>query len=262
MRQITELSNLGGVGGLITSRFPSGTSLYDAASNLQPVSFLGVLVNQGPNRESDYSDSRYWVRSISPAQAQNATDTDPINFYLDPVTVDGEETQQDGLWLTASNLGELGSQTHDLSTISGATLADSPLNSTACTFVRVTQIASSKVDPAANDYANFVYAFEAIMPASPLIQRLGSITGHTGTGPVEWNPYQVTWVAGGSANAYNTKEPVNGLPGSLGQDVGTDGSVIGTSCFVDAIGSDPKPRVFTWDSGNSRWIFTDQNGAS
>lgn len=105
-----------------------------------------------------------------------------------------------------------------------------------------------------------VWRFVGPVNSDAVRQKMGSITGYTGAGPVNW-VYQASFVSGGSANAYNSKEPLNGSPGSLGVTVGTDGSVTGTSCFVKPVGVDPRPRVFTWDTVNSRWSFTDSNSA-
>ena len=89
--------------------------------------------------------------------------------------------------------------------------------------------------------------------------QLATITGYTGAGPVSWGPYQVTFPNGATGNAYNGFEPVNGTPGTLGVNVGTDGSVTGTACFVKPIGN--AQVLVTWDAANSRLAFSAPNSA-
>lgn len=97
---------------------------------------------------------------------------------------------------------------------------------------------------------------------------LARITAHTGTGPVNWNPYTLT-LQGGSMTlrAYNGFEDdgnggtlsLVGTPGSLGINVASDGKVNGGTCYVQAIGGALVP-IF-WDSKNSRWTFSQANSA-
>ncbi len=269
-RAIHQINELGNMTGQTTGvqRGPIGTIFVDRSVNHLPVEFLGVLVDGGPGTlqgvsQPDFTDSRYWVRQIVLNQTQGASMSDPLTASVDASTLDTRGNYGGALWVVAVNLQESLTGTHLLPLVSASIALTAPLGATA-TIVLARQVNVSKWTTLPNDMGNMMWVFEPITNTSgtaSVLQKLGSITGYTGVGPVEWNPYQVTFQDSTTANAYNTKEPVDGSPGSLGLAVGTDGSVTGSSCFVVPIGNDPKPRVFTFDSANSRWIFTDQNSA-
>ena len=90
----------------------------------------------------------------------------------------------------------------------------------------------------------------------------GTITGHGGSGPVEWNPYTVTLSGSRTVTAYNVPElsgAIAGSPGSLGVNVGTSGTLTGSSCVMKAIGNGPV--LLTWDAAGTRWVFDRANSA-
>ena len=108
--------------------------------------------------------------------------------------------------------------------------------------------------------AQLVVSIDGVLPSSSATVQLATINGYNGTGPCSWNPYLITLFASSSTTAYNGMEPVNGSPGSLGVNVGTNGSVNGGTCFVQPIGAGAVV-ITVWDTVNGRWTFSTANSA-
>ena len=95
----------------------------------------------------------------------------------------------------------------------------------------------------------------------------GTLTGHTGRGPLAWGPYQFTLDDGTSVNATNSVEDngvsatiIQGTPGSLGATVDSGGGVNAGSCHVQPIGPGGRFPLW-WDAQFARWSFTCANSA-
>ncbi len=67
--------------------------------------FLGELVDDGPGAPGNYTDQRYWVKEQKITNTGEADTTD--------LTYDDED-RNDALWVTATNLAEVLSETHFL----------------------------------------------------------------------------------------------------------------------------------------------------
>lgn len=217
--------------------YPGGTSYVTPDAMPRDFFFYGVLVDAGPAGDADFADQRYWVAQVQFGRAATSTTTDKVSAYLD-----GTGT---ALWLVASHIAEVILGTHTLPTIDSET-SDTTALSTPATFVKCRQSECG------------AWVFETItFPA-----LLATITAHTGSGPVTWNPYTATSLDGTQTySIYNGFEPCNGSPGPLGVNVSaSDGTVNGGSCVVQPIGVGAIVQI-TWDAHNSRWAFAQPNSA-
>lgn len=95
----------------------------------------------------------------------------------------------------------------------------------------------------------------------PALTTFANITGNSSLSAVEWE-YTIQFPDNSTAYAYNAMEPLNGTPGSLGVDVGTDGSVTGTACYVKPIGNTTNFILVVWNPNDGGyWSFTISNSA-
>ena len=258
--QLRDLSLVSGVGGIIAQRGPLGTTIRDASPGYRDVAFYGVLVSRGPDETStDFTDARYWVRSVSMVQTQQASMADSVAAYMDACILESDGTYSGGMWLVASNLAELASGSHMLPVTTVTDNALTALDSSAV-FVRVYQLEGKKVTNMEGDFGNNVYVFEVVGGVGYGNGTLITITGHTGAGAVSWNPYTGTLPGGASVSVWNGFEPVTGSPGPLGVNVAGDGSVNGGSCHVQPIGNGAVVTAL-WDAVNGRWAFSAPNSA-
>lgn len=264
--QVSELSDLGGVDGLTAQRGPNGTSIVDLSSSFTEFAFYGVLVNSGPNGYPDFTDARYWVRSITMGQSQNAKFTDSASAYIEPSYQTESGTYEGCMWVPAVNLGEVISQTHTLTPISSASLSPTSALPATGTIVRVYQIDAAKFTQAPYDYGNRIFVFEALNPPSSL-STLGRITSVSATlSNTAWL-YNITLINVSTIQGYNALETlatsnsmIQGSPGSLGVTVATTGTLTGTSCAVKPIGATGWIPIYR-DTVNAQWLFALTNSA-
>ena len=85
---------------LMMSKSQSGTAL-SLISGRKGLFFIGRIVNDGPGAPGNYTDQRYWVKE------QEITNVDAA---ANDITW-GDLTN--GLWVTATNLAEVISESHD-----------------------------------------------------------------------------------------------------------------------------------------------------
>jgi len=73
-----------------------------------PDFFPAVIESEGPNAEANYTDQRYWVREL---KITNSGEPDTTDLVFAPQDTDT------ALWVTATNLAEVASQTHLLTEV-------------------------------------------------------------------------------------------------------------------------------------------------
>lgn len=124
--------------------FPFGTFVSNDPPALGTFAYGGVLVNAGPNGESDYTDARYWVREIIVAQGQSSSPNDLPTININTT----------GSWLTCTNLSEVATGTHLLPVYSGT-------STEGLTGASVTTVNPQLVESIAPTQGNQVYVFGA-----------------------------------------------------------------------------------------------------
>ena len=264
--QMNDLSSMTGVAGMRVQRGPNGTSIIAAKKALRSSEFFGVLVDAGPpcsasegHIQPDFTDARYWVKEIYLSQTQAASMTDSVTVGMDASFLNGDGSYGGPRWLVATNLNESMTGTHLLPVIPAPAVNTVVALPTGATIVRVYVESALKTTTLQNDFGNQVWCFEPITNVAVSAVTIAAITGHTGTGPLDWGPYQGTLPNGTVINLYNGFEPVNGSPGTLGVTVGTDGNVTGTSCYVQPIGA--ASVLVIWNPANHAWFFSAPNSA-
>lgn len=65
-------------------------------------SWLGIITDEGPSEEADYTGARYWVRRVACVNSEGAATTLITVEELEPVV----EDEFTGIWVTATNLCE------------------------------------------------------------------------------------------------------------------------------------------------------------
>ena len=65
--------------------------------------FIGRIHNDGPGGPGNYADQRYWVKE---QEITNSGEADTTDLTW------ADETRDDALWVTATNLAEVISQSH------------------------------------------------------------------------------------------------------------------------------------------------------
>ncbi len=83
---------------------PNGTALTLAPGFGARSFFIGRIVNDGPGAPGNYADQRYWLKQQKITNSGEADTTD-LTW--------GDETRDDALWVTATNLAEVISGSHD-----------------------------------------------------------------------------------------------------------------------------------------------------
>lgn len=84
------------------------------------IAFIGEIVTEGPDEESDYSDERYWVREVWFSDGEAQPDNSPNEDYIgrNPVSISTEEQiETAGIarrHLVAMNLADLRDRSHTL----------------------------------------------------------------------------------------------------------------------------------------------------
>lgn len=253
-RQVTELSNLTATGGTNVVRGPYGTS-FNVPGN-PPVGswFYGVLVNAGPGGDADFTDARYWVETVTLAQAAGAVSTDLTSAYLDNYSYESQ-------WLVATNLGEALAGTHTLPVIAPSPDASIPLPMGA-TLVRVQMINAGKMTTDPTEHANVTYVFAPITNevSGPIWAKLtavsgtvpapGAYTAQTYDGLTTFarvrNLLEIDWV---------------GSPGSQGVTIGSNGTVNGTACAVKYLGTNAPVMLMRDPTVSGGWAFSSINWA-
>jgi hypothetical protein len=266
-RQLGELAYISAPNGIIANRGPLGTSLMNTAPNRQPVQFFGVLVDKGPpttgspNGQIDFTDSRYWVRQIYLNQTQGASMTDPVVAFMDATYLQSDGSYLGGLWVEATNLPESLVGTHLMPTmsVSGSSVASVI---SGATIVLVTQENAVKQTQLPNDFGNAVFVFNPITNISSLTSATGfvTITSVVALSATSWRAIG-SFDSGGTQSIYH-RESLNGIagtPGSLGINIGTDGTVTGTTCVVKPPGLGRR-KVF-YDPTVPGYVFEFQNSS-
>ena len=82
----------------------NGTVLSMAPTAKASSFFIGRIHNLGPAAEANYTDQRYWVKEQKITNSGEADTTD-LTW--------ADETRDDALWVTATNLAEVISESHD-----------------------------------------------------------------------------------------------------------------------------------------------------
>jgi hypothetical protein len=72
--------------------------------------FLAEILDHGPNDEEDYEDARYWVRELVETSAADTAVTEPLSLSNDALIASEYPVR----YVTATNLAELGPDTHGL----------------------------------------------------------------------------------------------------------------------------------------------------
>ncbi len=98
---VQGLSNFSVAPPLRMLKTPQGTMLAIAPAAKDW--FIGRILNVGPAAAPNYTDQRYWIKE------QKITNTDAAANDI----AWGDETRDDALWVTATNLAEVISQSHD-----------------------------------------------------------------------------------------------------------------------------------------------------
>jgi hypothetical protein len=85
----------------------SGSSGSIAIPDGRPMEWMvGKVVYSGPSGEADYTDKRYWVRSVY-CNASDGTKTTAATFATYATTSDGHR------WVTATNIAEIAGNVQD-----------------------------------------------------------------------------------------------------------------------------------------------------
>jgi hypothetical protein len=220
--------------GVDTLPTPTGTALSVPALPPRHVSFYGVLVNKGPAGDADFTDSRYWVRSVVFAQAPGSGPTNKVSAYVDWTS--------DALWGAASHFAEVIPGTHGLSVIPSPTDLTVPVG-TGATLVRVSPLPCG------------AYGFEAVQGGTVFHAIITAATPINGgiryKYTVQIGHWDMTnspttggtWVADGpSGYAFNSAEDMNTFATGTGA-IGTgntnvtqsDGTINGSACKLVAL---------------------------
>lgn len=140
--------------------------------------FMGVVRSTGPNAESDYTDSRYWVQRLD---AATATTAKLLNVTANAVSV----ADMDKGYVTATNISEISLSTSDTFASTGTH------NLNAGTLVHVFAIARNTSPPAK------FYWFHGPRPNVLFAVTLSQTGGSNGnkTTAASWT-YTVTSLAG------------------------------------------------------------------
>ncbi len=102
VKEVRRLSNLRVSGNLEVRNFSGGRIISSKPGKRQW--FIGRIHNLGPAAEANYTDQRYWVKEQTITNNDNDDTTDLIW---------GDYGSDDALWVTATNLAEVISESHD-----------------------------------------------------------------------------------------------------------------------------------------------------
>lgn len=162
--------------------FPNGSFIDTFFPALGTYEFAAVLVNTGPpeSDNADYTDARYFARQVMIYQASGDSAAALPTIRIMP----------NGLWLTATNVAEIGNGTHLLPVYSGDT-------SGALTGSSVTIVTVSMVESVSPGVGNAVYVFNEPTPDTS-ISFLVTSDFAAGT---YWGRYKAKSYAPGSGTA-------------------------------------------------------------
>jgi hypothetical protein len=208
--------------------YPTGTAINTPDVLPRDYSFFGVVVSTGPGGDADFTDQRYWVRSVVFGQAAGASPTDKVSAYVD-------WTAQ-AFWLVASNVAEIIAETHTLPAIESPTDLSVPVAAGA-TLVKVRQASCGGwILETVSSPGTFLARIIAVSGSFPTwtytVQR---VTGYDSgeTAEEKWTTDGVDLTATNRAEFAGTPSYTYGT-GSTITDV--SGAVNGTSCLTIAIG--------------------------
>ena len=112
---------IGSNGGIEITSSPAGRAISTRKKDI-PQSIMCAVTDEGPNGEDDFTDERYWVRSL--ATINNSGDAtsrlglayaDLLDKNGDVVTSENDKVMLWGFWEVASNLSEWLGASHSLS---------------------------------------------------------------------------------------------------------------------------------------------------
>ncbi len=103
VKEVRRLGNLRTAGGL-EIRNVSGGRVISSKPGAKKQWFIAAIHNLGPAAEANYTDERYWVVEQAITNAGEADTTD-LTW--------ADSTASNALWVTATNLAEVISQSHD-----------------------------------------------------------------------------------------------------------------------------------------------------
>jgi hypothetical protein len=217
--------------------------------------FMGVVRSTGPNAESDYTDSRYWVQRLDAAAATTAK---LLNVTANAVSV----ADLDKGYITATNISELSLGAGDAFASTGT----HTLN--AGTLVHIFAIARNTNPPA--KFFWFHSGGSGTGPTWIKITSYATITDRDNAWRYSWTEQELVhngiWQdkSGGRSSAtdgyaYNSVEANNSASGMQGNSIDID-SLPGTITIQPVQG---EPVVQAWPivncDGVTEWLFSYEN---